>query len=157
MAATDSPVALVERGERIDVTVHVDPDLGNLSADARKFKAPRSLRDIEPPVNLWVKSLDNIEVEAPDGTFSTPLIDYGGIRPFSPIPLQYFRGGEMVDAVIILQSTFPLPAVRGHPEPGVIGGRGVPARGIGLEREQGADLVGGHPPILAVITGPWAP
>ena len=44
----------------------LDPDLGNLSADARKFKAPRSLRDIEPPVNLWVKSLDNIEVEAPD-------------------------------------------------------------------------------------------
>ena len=44
----------------------LDPDLGNLSADARKFRAPRSLRDIEPPVNLWVKSLDNIEVEAPD-------------------------------------------------------------------------------------------
>ena len=37
----------------------LDPDLGNLSADARKFKAPRSLRDIEPPVNLWVKTLDS--------------------------------------------------------------------------------------------------
>jgi hypothetical protein len=44
----------------------LDPDLGNLSADARKFKAPRSLRDIEPPVNLWVKTLDNVAVEAPE-------------------------------------------------------------------------------------------
>jgi hypothetical protein len=43
----------------------LDPDLGTLDADARKFKAPRSLRDVEPPVNLWVRSLDNIEVEAP--------------------------------------------------------------------------------------------
>jgi len=43
----------------------LDPDLVNLDSDARKFKAPRSLRDIEPPVNLWVRSLDNVEVEAP--------------------------------------------------------------------------------------------
>jgi hypothetical protein len=41
----------------------LDPDLANLSSDAQKFRAPRSLRDIEPPVNLWVKSLDNVEVE----------------------------------------------------------------------------------------------
>jgi hypothetical protein len=43
----------------------LDPDLANLDSDARKFKAPRSLRDIEPPVNLWVRSLDNVEVEPP--------------------------------------------------------------------------------------------
>jgi hypothetical protein len=43
----------------------LDPELANLDGDARKFKAPRSLRDIEPPVNLWVRSLDNVEVEPP--------------------------------------------------------------------------------------------
>jgi Helicase conserved C-terminal domain len=43
----------------------LDPDLPNLDGDARKFKAPRSLRDIESPVNLWAKSLDNVEVESP--------------------------------------------------------------------------------------------
>ena len=58
-----------QRHENADgpVLLHepLDPDLANLGADARKFKAPRSLRDIEPPVNLWVKSLDNVEVQAP--------------------------------------------------------------------------------------------
>lgn len=43
----------------------LDPELGKLDADARKFKAPRSLRDVEPPVNLWVKTLDNVPLEAP--------------------------------------------------------------------------------------------
>jgi hypothetical protein len=33
--------------------------------DARKFKAPRSLRDVEPSVNLWLKRLDGIEIELP--------------------------------------------------------------------------------------------
>jgi hypothetical protein len=37
-----------------------DPDLGQ---DGRKFKAPRSLRDVEPPVNLWLRRLDGIEIE----------------------------------------------------------------------------------------------
>lgn len=41
----------------------LDPDLANLNADGRKFKAPRSLRDVEPSVNLWLKRLDNAEVE----------------------------------------------------------------------------------------------
>ena len=27
------------------------------------FRANRSMRDVEPSVNLWVKTLDNIEVE----------------------------------------------------------------------------------------------
>jgi hypothetical protein len=39
-----------------------DPDLGQ---DGRKFKAPRSLRDVEPPVNLFVRRLDGEEVEMP--------------------------------------------------------------------------------------------
>lgn len=39
-----------------------DPDLGQ---DGRKFKAPRSLRDVEPSVNLFVRRLDGEEVEMP--------------------------------------------------------------------------------------------
>jgi len=41
----------------------LDPELANLSQDARKFKAPRSLRDVEPSVNLWLKRLDGTEVD----------------------------------------------------------------------------------------------
>jgi hypothetical protein len=33
--------------------------------DARKFKAPRSLRDVEPSVNLWLKRLDGMAIEIP--------------------------------------------------------------------------------------------
>jgi len=40
----------------------VDPDLGQ---DGRKFKAPRSLRDVEPSVNLFVKQLDGVDLEMP--------------------------------------------------------------------------------------------
>ena len=43
----------------------LDPELGTLSQDARKFRAPRSLRDVEPSVNLWLKRLDGTEVEIP--------------------------------------------------------------------------------------------
>jgi len=41
----------------------LDPELLKLDADARKFKAPRSLRDVEPPVNLWVKTLEGVAIE----------------------------------------------------------------------------------------------
>jgi hypothetical protein len=34
--------------------------------DARKFKAPRSLRDVEPSVNLWLKRLDGMTIDLPD-------------------------------------------------------------------------------------------
>jgi hypothetical protein len=45
-----------------------DPDLGQ---DARRFKAPRSLRDVEPSVNLFVRRLDGTAVELPpDGEAS---------------------------------------------------------------------------------------
>jgi hypothetical protein len=39
-----------------------DPDLRQ---DGAKFKAPRSLRDVEPPVNLFVRTLDGIDIELP--------------------------------------------------------------------------------------------
>jgi hypothetical protein len=39
-----------------------DPELGQ---DGAKFKAPRSLRDVEPPVNLFVKRLDGAELPPP--------------------------------------------------------------------------------------------
>ena len=42
----------------------LDPELQKIDADARKFRVPRSLRDVEPPVNLWVKTLDNVAVDA---------------------------------------------------------------------------------------------
>lgn len=35
------------------------------SADARKFKAPRSLRDVEPSVNLWLSKLDGNPIDIP--------------------------------------------------------------------------------------------
>lgn len=45
-----------------------DPDL---SQDARKFKAGRSLRDVEPSVNLFVQRLDGEAVAPPaDGEAS---------------------------------------------------------------------------------------
>jgi hypothetical protein len=45
----------------------LDPIGGDLQPvqDARKFKAPRSLRDVEPSVNLWVKKLDGYAIEQP--------------------------------------------------------------------------------------------
>ena len=47
----------------------LDPELETLTADEKKFKAPRSLRDVEPSVNLLLKRLDGTEIEAlsPEG------------------------------------------------------------------------------------------
>jgi hypothetical protein len=45
----------------------LDPELAILDADARKFRAPRSLRDTERAVNLWAKSLDEVPLEASEG------------------------------------------------------------------------------------------
>jgi hypothetical protein len=42
----------------------LDPDLAKQSPEARRFKAHRSLRDVEPNVNLWVRRLDGLEIEA---------------------------------------------------------------------------------------------
>jgi hypothetical protein len=41
----------------------LSPDLKKLPVRHRKFRANRSMRDVEPAVNLWVKTLDNIDVE----------------------------------------------------------------------------------------------
>ena len=42
------------------------PELKKLPMRYRKFRANRSMRDVEPSVNLWVKTLDNIDVEEDD-------------------------------------------------------------------------------------------
>jgi hypothetical protein len=31
-----------------------------------KFRANRSMRDVEPSVNLWLKTMDGIEIEEDD-------------------------------------------------------------------------------------------
>ncbi len=41
----------------------LDPELRTLPGRHRKFRANRSMRDVEPAVNLWVKTLDNLDVE----------------------------------------------------------------------------------------------
>jgi hypothetical protein len=41
----------------------LDPDLANQSLKARKFKAQRSMRNVEPVVNLWVQRIDGGAVE----------------------------------------------------------------------------------------------
>ena len=42
----------------------LDPDLKLLPPVFKKFRANRSLRDVEPSVNIWVRTMDNVEVEA---------------------------------------------------------------------------------------------
>ena len=43
----------------------LSPELKNLTPESwrMKFRANRSLRDVEPSVNLWVRTLDNAELE----------------------------------------------------------------------------------------------
>jgi len=41
----------------------LDPELKKLNGRHRKFRANRSMRDVEPSVNLWVRTLDNVDVE----------------------------------------------------------------------------------------------
>jgi hypothetical protein len=42
----------------------LDPDLERVETIERQFKAHRSLRDVEPATNLWLKQLNGIAVEA---------------------------------------------------------------------------------------------
>jgi hypothetical protein len=44
----------------------LDPDLKTLPKRHRKFRANRSLRDVEPSVNLLLKTMDGIELESPE-------------------------------------------------------------------------------------------
>ena len=41
----------------------LDPELQALPGRHKKFRANRSMRDVEPEVNLWMRRLDNVEVE----------------------------------------------------------------------------------------------
>ena len=39
-----------------------------MHARHRKFRANRSMRDVEPSVNLWLRTMDNVEIEQEDGS-----------------------------------------------------------------------------------------
>ena len=41
----------------------LSPELDGVSPRFKKFRANRSMRDVEPEVNLWLRSLDNISLE----------------------------------------------------------------------------------------------
>lgn len=41
----------------------LNPDLKTLPPKHKKFRANRSMRDVEPNVNLWLKTLDGVELE----------------------------------------------------------------------------------------------
>jgi hypothetical protein len=42
----------------------LNPDLKTLPPKHRKFRANRSMRDVEPSVNLWLKTIDGVELES---------------------------------------------------------------------------------------------
>ncbi len=41
----------------------LNPELKRLPPRYKKFRANRSMRDVEPSVNLWVQTLDGVEIE----------------------------------------------------------------------------------------------
>ena len=45
----------------------LDPELKTLTVEERKFKAQRSLRDVEPSVNIFIKSLKGAFIELEEG------------------------------------------------------------------------------------------
>jgi hypothetical protein len=45
----------------------LDPELKELPPKFRKFRANRSMRDVEPNVNLWLRTMDGAELEAEEG------------------------------------------------------------------------------------------
>jgi hypothetical protein len=44
----------------------LNPELKLLPQRHKKFRANRSMRDVEPSVNLWVRTLDDVEIEEED-------------------------------------------------------------------------------------------
>jgi hypothetical protein len=42
----------------------LNPELKNLPPRHKKFRANRSMRDVEPSVNLWLKTIDGVEIDA---------------------------------------------------------------------------------------------
>ena len=49
-------------GARPLLYAFLDPELKSLPARHQKFRANRSLRDVEPSVNLWLKTIDGVDV-----------------------------------------------------------------------------------------------
>lgn len=41
----------------------LNPDLKNLHPRHKKFRANRSMRDVEPEINLWLKTIDGVELQ----------------------------------------------------------------------------------------------
>jgi len=41
----------------------LNPELKNLPPRHKKFRANRSMRDVEPSVNLWLKTIDGVEID----------------------------------------------------------------------------------------------
>ena len=46
----------------------LNPDLKTLPPKHKKFRANRSMRDVEPSVNLWLKTLDGVDLESGEDT-----------------------------------------------------------------------------------------
>jgi hypothetical protein len=46
----------------------LDPELKMLHTRYKRFRANRSMRDVEPSVNLWLRTMDNVEIEQEDET-----------------------------------------------------------------------------------------
>jgi hypothetical protein len=44
----------------------LDPELKMMNARHKEFRAGRSMRDVEPSVNLWLRTMDNVEIEPED-------------------------------------------------------------------------------------------
>jgi hypothetical protein len=44
----------------------LDPELKMMHARHKKFRANRSMRDVEPSVNLWLRTMDNVEIDQED-------------------------------------------------------------------------------------------
>ena len=44
----------------------LNPELKSLPLRHRKFRANRSMRDVEPSVNLWLKTMEGVEIEEED-------------------------------------------------------------------------------------------
>lgn len=40
----------------------LDPELAKQTKEAQQFKANRSLRDVEPSVNLWLRNPDGVSI-----------------------------------------------------------------------------------------------
>ncbi len=41
----------------------LNPELKTVAPKFQKFRANRSMRDVEPDVNLWMRTLDDVEIE----------------------------------------------------------------------------------------------